>query len=353
MVKISRTEYIQQYLDRGFSLIPLVNNSKVPYKRWKQYQSHRASFEECLQFYCEKDNQEPNIAIVTGKISRLVVLDIDDPSKLPELFKLLPEAEKTTRVKTFRGYHFYFSHNGNNIKTINNFLELGIELKYGGLVVACPSVIDNFTYSFEIPLSKMLLFPKIVLNGSEKKEGYLPKKVVEYKQVRDINLRYRGQGVACISQIKNRALTVGERTISLFILYNLLLQNKNEEGYSRDFVSKKNLSLTKPLPKKEVENIFKKVYNYRCSSIIEKLPYVNCESCDFKFSGGKFKMSNIIIHNQRKLSELNGSEAKVLLFLGTHFEGEKPSQGEIIRVSGISKNTVREAMKGLKEKGII
>lgn len=346
---IDRTAFIQEYLnDYGFSLIPLKSNTKEACMKWKPNQDKKASFDEVVGYDTKYLNC--NLGIITGRISSLAVIDVDQIELIPRLFKLLPEAQKTTRVKTRRGYHFYFSDNGNEIRTTDNFLGLGIELKYNGCyVVACPSIIDNFKYSFEIPLSKMLPFPKIVLNGSE---GYLIKKALEYKQVRDINIKYRGQGVACISQIKNRALTVGERTVSLFILYNLLLQNKNEESYSKDFVIRKNLSLTKQLSKKEVENIFKKVYNYSCSSIIEKLPYINCDNCSFKFKGGKLKMSNILIRNQRKIANLNGSEVKVLALLGSYFQGESPSQSEIIRVSGLSKNSVREAIKGLKKKGI-
>jgi hypothetical protein len=166
-------------------------------------------------------------------------------------------------------------------------------------VVASPSVIDNFIYSFEIPLSKILSLPKIVLNGSEKKEGVYLKKVVKYEQVK----RYRGQGISCISQIKDRNLQVGERDNSLYILYNLLLQNNNTSKYSKNFISKKNLSLTEPLPEKEIKNIFKKAYKFSCSKIREVLPYINCEYCHYKFSEGKFKMSNILIHNLRKLPE--------------------------------------------------
>lgn len=305
--------------------------------------------ENILKWHCNFD--KPNIAIITGEISKLIVLDIDKPSLLPELFKRLPETERTTRVKTPRGYHLYFSDNGNEkIITTNNFLELGIELKYNGCyVVASPSIIEGFKYDFEIPLSKILPFPKIVLEGSEKKEGVYPKKVVEYKQAR----KYRGQGVACIGQIIDKDLQVGERDSNLYILYNLLLQNKNALNYSQKIVRDKNLSLTKPLPDKEIENIFKKAYNYRCSSIIEKLPYVNCESCEFKFKGGKFKMSNPIIKNLRRLGELSSGEQKVLLFLGSYFQGEEPSQSEIIKVSKLSKPTVSKAMGGLKEKGFI
>ncbi|MBA7579094.1 hypothetical protein ES708_20961 [subsurface metagenome] len=106
---MNRTEFIQEYLDKDFSLIPLKNNSKVPAIRWKRYQYKRADLREILSWYIKFPGA--NIGIITGRISKLVAVDVDYPSILPELFKRFPEAEKTTRVKTRRCYQFYFSHN--------------------------------------------------------------------------------------------------------------------------------------------------------------------------------------------------------------------------------------------------
>jgi hypothetical protein len=187
----------------------------------------------------------------------------------------------------------------------------------------------------------MLPFPVIPIPG--------PEKAVEYKQGRKL-LTYRGK-VACINQIANRNLLEPERTKSLHTLYNLFIQNGNTPEYSREQVIIKNNSLTIPLPDKEVDNLFRKVYNYKCSSIRERLPYVTCEGCEHKFPGGKFKMRNIILNNFNKLPELSSTESKVILLLGTYFEGEIPLQSEMIRVSKLSRSSVKKAMESLKEKG--
>lgn len=39
---------------------------------------------------------------------------------MPELKEYLPELKETTRVRTRRGYHYYFSLNGEYVKSTNN-----------------------------------------------------------------------------------------------------------------------------------------------------------------------------------------------------------------------------------------
>jgi len=160
----------------------------------KQYQSQRASIDDLLSWCCVFN--EHNLAIVTGKISGLVVVNLDNSSLLEELKKQLPRVERTVKVKTKRGYYFHFSNNENEIRTTNNYLNLGIEIKYNGCyVVASTSIINDFQYTFEVLLSEIKPLPNYIIEKySEKKEkeGYLTSKVIAYK--------YRGE-VACISQI--------------------------------------------------------------------------------------------------------------------------------------------------------
>ncbi|MBA7589422.1 hypothetical protein ES708_31507 [subsurface metagenome] len=311
---------------------------------------------------------EPNIAIITG--FKLVVIDADDPSKLPELFKILPEAEKTTRVQTKRLFHFYFSNNGKQkIRSTDNLFGLGIELKATGrYAVAPPSKIDNFTYHFVIPLSKILPLPEKIIKYLE---GTLPgietgieegKQApgVEYKKRKALPLpRYNGQDRYCIKQILGRELKAGEkgnkgeRDSSLFILYNLLLQNKNRLDYAKKITIEKNNSLAKPLTAQEMEKLFRKGYRFKCSTIRETLPYIECSNCKFKFKGGVLGVGNILVKNIRKLPELDPSEQRVLLFLGTVFDGEEPSLTALSKKMGMHFDTAKEAVKRLKEKGVI
>ncbi|GAH22794.1 unnamed protein product, partial [marine sediment metagenome] len=272
---MNRTEFIQKYLDRGFSLIPLKNNSKVPAIRWKRYQNTKASLEEIEKWFITFD--DPNIALITGK--ELIVIDLDDIKKLSELMKVLPEINKTTRVITKRGYHFYFSNNGKHkIRSINNLFNLGIELKANGkYVLGPPSNIDGFTYNFKIPLSKIQPIPKKIIEYLEetlpgietkiKKSGQVPGNV-EYRKRKALSLpRYNGLNRYCVEQILDRDLKTGERNNSLYILYGLLCQNKNRSDHSKKIVILKNNSLSRPLTDQEIKKIFRRRYNFKCFTV--------------------------------------------------------------------------------------
>ena len=345
---------IEVYLKNGYSLIPLKTNTKIPAISWKQYQKKKASYEDVISWSFKFPGH--NLGIVTGQISKLVVVDIDDLAILPKLLKELPELKQTTKVKTTRGFHFYFSLNGNGkVKATKNFLGLKVELfSDGQQVVAAPSKINGVTRTFEAPLEMMLPFPSRLYDKKENKQTIVTSSLyIAPKEAPGFKIpTYNGKDVSCISQILSRALQKGERTISLFILYNLLLQNRNDKEYSQKIIIDKNKALTIPLENKEVANIFKKVYKYGCSGITSRLPFINCNNCKFKFKGGKFKMGNIIVRHINELPKLGPSEQRVLLFLGTYFDGEAPSNYAIAKLTGMDKRTVSEAVEGLKKKGI-
>ena len=348
------TKTIEVYLKNGYSLIPLKHNQKKPAISWKQYQKNKASFEDVLSWSFTFPDH--NVGIVTGQISKLVVVDIDDLAILPKLLKELPELKQTTKVKTTRGFHFYFSTNGNGeIKATKNFLGLGVELfSDGQQVVAPPSKINGITRTFLTPLDKILSFPSRLYDKQENKQTIVTSSLyIAPKEAPGFKIpTYNGKDVSCISQILSRALQEGERTNSLFILYNLLLQNRNKREYSQKIIINKNKALTKPLGNKEIANIFKKVYKYNCSGIVSRLPFISCNNCKWKFKKGKLKVGNILVRHINELPKLSNTEAKVVLMLGTYFDGETPSNYAIAKLTGMNKNTVREAVEGLKKKGI-
>ena len=127
---------------------------------------------------------------------------------MPELKEILPEIKETTRVRTRRGYHYYFSLNGDYVKSTNNLFGRRLELKSNGnYIVASPSIIQAYRYVYEIPLSEMLSIPKLLI----KKEEELVSCAEEEKHKTYKMPKYHGQKVDYLRQILSRDLEEGER----------------------------------------------------------------------------------------------------------------------------------------------
>jgi len=149
----------------------------------------------------------------------------------------------------------------------------------------------------------MLPIPKLLI---KKEKG--PVSCLEDRKHKVFKIpKYHGQKVDCIRQVLSRDLQEGERNNSLFILYNLLLQNKNTKEYSKKLVIEKNGSLPEPLTELELKRVCLKAYNYGCSGIRNKLAYIKCEACEYRFKDGKLKDSNILIKNIKTLHFLRGN----------------------------------------------
>lgn len=128
-----------RYAALGRSVIPLLARDKRPAIKWQEFQSRRATEEEIRGWWRQWPNA--NIGIVTGKISNLVVIDIDGEQGIAWI-KSVPDFAKlqTPVVKTGKGFHFYLSHPG---EKTSNFAgrEPGVDFRGdGGYVAAPPSV---------------------------------------------------------------------------------------------------------------------------------------------------------------------------------------------------------------------
>lgn len=118
------------YLQRGLSIIPM-GSDKRPAIKWKEYQDRRATESEL------RDWPKENIAIVTGRISNIVVVDCESRGDAVWFWK--ERGESPVVSKTRRGFHIYFRWPGSDIRNAR-----AVEGKYdvrgeGGYVLAPPS----------------------------------------------------------------------------------------------------------------------------------------------------------------------------------------------------------------------
>jgi len=168
---VTLLEQALDYLHRGFSVIPLRANKK-PIIDWDEFQRRRATEEEITAWFKDGKN---NIGIVCGKISNLIVLDVDGP--VGQTFINSVEIPLTAVVRTSQTKnHFYFLYPQGE-KSIRNFTRKfpGIDLRgEGGYAMAPPSIhpVTGETYVWEVGLDEVPLAepPKWLLDGCETPE---------------------------------------------------------------------------------------------------------------------------------------------------------------------------------------
>ncbi len=99
-----------EYLDMGWSVIPIAVDTKKPLIKWKDLQQRQPTEEEITEWFTRWPKAQ--IALVTGKISGVYVVDMDNAEaeqKADELGFLSP-----LQVKTPHGSHRYFAHPGDD-----------------------------------------------------------------------------------------------------------------------------------------------------------------------------------------------------------------------------------------------
>ena len=118
------------YLDLGWSLIPIIPESKKPAFKWKKYQYEKASKED-VERWIEKGY---HLAVVTGQVSNIVVVDDDRiKNNLPE-YGLSSNIISTSKSG---GKHYYFRYDREITQSINHELHVDIKAR-GGYVLLPP-----------------------------------------------------------------------------------------------------------------------------------------------------------------------------------------------------------------------
>lgn len=133
---------------KGFSVFPLLPRDKKPNSdllphdaegkpTWKPFQVERADSLQIEVWWAREPNG--NIAIATGLVSGVFVLDVDGSEGIASL-KEYGEIPPTPIVKTGSGFHIYFKHPGFEVSNRVGILP-GLDIRGdGGYVVAPPSI---------------------------------------------------------------------------------------------------------------------------------------------------------------------------------------------------------------------
>ena len=135
--KKTNLEYALEYVRQGLNPVPA--RGKQPLIRWKPYQKIRVTEADVNRWWGERPDAD--IAIITGAISGIVVLDADSEKAAKYIRKRgMPP---TPQVRTGKGTHFYFKHPGGHVRNKVNS-EIGLDVRAdGGYVIAPPSIHPN------------------------------------------------------------------------------------------------------------------------------------------------------------------------------------------------------------------
>jgi hypothetical protein len=139
----TRLDAARRYLALGWSVIPAAEKGKRPIVRWQPFQDGLPSEAQLREWF--ERWPEANLAVVTGAVSGLVVLDVDpghggDKSlaALEARHGRLPDTVESATGGG--GRHVYFSHPGGEARNRAGMAK-GLDLRGdGGVIIVPPSI---------------------------------------------------------------------------------------------------------------------------------------------------------------------------------------------------------------------
>lgn len=146
MKEPSAEEAARSYLTRGWSVVPVQSRSKRPLIKWEPLQHSRPKEKDVAAWF--QRWPDANVAVVTGEISGLVVLDVDprhggDDSVIDLERRSSPLPDTIEAITGGGGRHIYFLHPGGVLRNRVG-LAPGVDLRGdGGMIIAPPSIHPN------------------------------------------------------------------------------------------------------------------------------------------------------------------------------------------------------------------
>ncbi len=170
-----------KYQKLGLSVIPLKPKSKEPLILWSDFQS-RVATEKEIQFWWTTW-PFANVGIVTGKVSGVVVVDLDGKEGINQA-SILKLSSPVTSL-TGNGKHLWYKHPNSPVLNAVRLYQ-GIDIRGdGGYVLAAPSVHPNGSrYRWIRPLLDVTTLPEFPLSlqtvgnascDTGKEENFKPK----------------------------------------------------------------------------------------------------------------------------------------------------------------------------------
>lgn len=137
----------------GVNPIPILPSSKRPAVAWKDFQDApliERSADELDRWLCSWwDGTDYGVGAITGAVSGIVVVDIDDDDAADLVHGV--GGHDTVTAKTSKGSHLWFAHPGGHRPNRTRIGGVGLDVRADGGYVVCPPSLhpSGFEYTWE------------------------------------------------------------------------------------------------------------------------------------------------------------------------------------------------------------
>lgn len=238
-------EAAREYISLGWSIMPLVKSTKNPSIKWKELQKRQLTTDEIERYF---KNEDAGIGLICGKLSGIVVVDLDLYKEHAKIINL----DTPVKVRTGGGgLHGYFKFKLGTRNMVNENLAADIRAE-GGYVVLPPSIHPNGSpYIWEI--KEGLTLRDAIFQIPELSEGLL-----EWMGKNNLS-----DGDASKKFDIKQAVSLGEgsRNDTLYRASCSLLAKYNPEE-ALFLITNINKTYSPPLPDDEVKALFQSAIDF-------------------------------------------------------------------------------------------
>lgn len=298
------------YLRQGISITLSDPKSKRPIYKWAEFQNKLPTEAQIKSMFAA--NPKAMLAIITGELSHIMVIDCDSPEAIQQVEESLPDSfEPIIAVSPRGGRHYYFACANGKWQTKSAVLK-NIDIRAnGGVIVAPPSKNDTggqyrWLTGLDFDKSRLQEMPESLckLLASAQIE-HKPKFVVDLKSVKDLYAEGRRD-----SDLFHLALALRKSGESReYVLKNLMVVAKSwGEEKEIDWFQKKVESAFGHEEKKE-RNLAEEIRQW----IEETHGDFDYKSCDFDLdlkSKGEKTNRRLVFHRMKKENKIIGIQGK-------------------------------------------
>lgn len=242
-------DWAKRYIEVGWSIFPVGNNKAPAVKEWIPYRSRYATDEELHEWFDKGNN---GIAVATGKLSGIIVVDDDSVKAGGVPVELIQKMHSTVEQTTAHGgKHFFLKYEegyGNRINVAGGHFDIKSE---GGYVVIPPTT--------------------LVENGEKHEYAWVEGKTPTPEHLAGMGkLSFDSDVEKAMKRVGNAPplnpndymfLAKGQRDDGLFRLARSWL-NKNPKEWVYDTILNIGKNYDPPLSESQIQKIFKQAVHY-------------------------------------------------------------------------------------------